>query len=375
MVWCGVVWWCVLVCQCCTLEFEVRRESYYWLLDVLDLYKPKVWEYSRLNVEYNVMSKRRLLRLVEEGHVQGWDDPRLLTLNGLRRRGYSPSALRDFCNTIGISRNDTMIPMQQLEHWCRNDLEAKARRAMVVQQPVRVELTNYPSDRVEELQAPHFPKAPTLGFHPLPFSRVLYIDREDVRLVDDPAFFGLAPGKEVHLKYAYNIRCSRIDTDPDHPTHIRSIQATVDLANTNKPKGKIHWVAEPQPGQRPLQVTLRLYERLFNSRDPMDPSITDWLSDLNPSSLHVIDDALADPSLLQAQVGDTFQFERVAFFVVDPDSRSARPPQQPLPQLVFNRTVTLKESKPKEAHTAPQPWKSKTDTTRATDPTRTGHTK
>ena len=319
----------------------MRRESYYWLLDVLDLYKPKVWEYSRLNVEYNVMSKRRLLRLVEEGLVRGWDDPRLLTLNGLRRRGYSPDALRDFCNAVGISRNETMIPMQQLEHWCRNDLEAKAPRAMVVVRPVMVTLSNYPEQQVETLQAPDFPKAPERGAHALPFSRVLYIDRNDVRLEDDKAFFGLALHKEVHLKYAYNIRCTAIETEPTDPTVIRAITATVDLANTNKPKGKIHWVAEPQPGVPPLAITLRLYERLFKSRDPMDPSITDWLQDLNPDSLQTITNAVADPSVLSAAAGSVFQFEREAFFVCDADSRMHER------SLVFNRTVTLKESKPK----------------------------
>ena len=344
----------------------MRRESYYWLLDVLGLYKPKVWEYSRLNVEYNVMSKRRLLRLVEEGHVTGWDDPRLLTLNGLRRRGYSPSALRDFCNTVGISRNETMIPMQQLEHWCRNDLESKARRAMVVQRPVRVELSNYPAQRVEQVQAPDFPKAPQLGSHPLPFSRVLFIDQDDVRLQDDDKdFFGLAPGKEVHLKYAYNITCTHIHMDNEQPTRIARIEATVDLQNTHKPKGKIHWVAEPRPGQPPLQVSLRLYDRLFLSRDPMDPSIIDWLSDLNHDSLRTIDDALADPSLLTARPGDCFQFERLAFFVTDPDSRtssSAEATDDPLPpRLVFNRTVTLRESKPKDVSRIQQPRKLKAD--------------
>ena len=252
--------------QCCTLEFEVRRESYYWLLDVLDLYKPKVWEYSRLNVEYNVMSKRRLLRLVEEGHVQGWDDPRLLTLTGLRRRGYTPEAIRDFCNAIGISRNETMIPQATLEHWLRNDLESKAKRAMCVVDPVRVVLTNYPADRVEQLTAPDFPKAPHLGSHTVPFSRVLFIDRDDVRLRDDKSFFGLAVGKEAHLKYAYNIRCDAIDVAPDEPTRITTVHCTVDTGNTSKPKGKLHWVAEPQPGQPPLNVTLRLYDNLFNSK-------------------------------------------------------------------------------------------------------------
>ena len=378
------------VVECCTLEFEVRRESYYWLLDVLDLYKPKVWEYSRLNVEYNVMSKRRLLRLVEEGHVHGWDDPRLLTLNGLRRRGYTPEAIRDFCNAIGISRNETMIPQATLEHWLRNDLETKAKRAMCVVDPVRVVLTNYPADRVEQLSAPDFPKAPQLGSHTIPLSRVLYIDREDVRLQDDKSFFGLAVGKEVHLKYAYNIRCDKIDVAADDPTRITLVHCTVDTSNASKPKGKLHWVAEPQPGHAPQAVTLRLYDNLFLSKarthsynsathctaycsacntshrtqhtsclrshlcatvllcgvvlccccqDPME--VDNWLGDLNPDSLSVVSSAMADPSIVSAPAGTLFQFERVAYFVVDPDSdNSSR-------QYVLNRTVNLKESKPK----------------------------
>ena len=263
----------------------MRRESYYWLLDVLDLYKPKVWEYSRLNVEYNVMSKRRLLRLVEEGHVHGWDDPRLLTLNGLRRRGYTPQAIRDFCNVIGISRNETMIPQAALEHWLRNDLETKARRAMCVVDPVRVELSNYPTDRVEQLTAPDFPKSPQLGSHSIPFSRVLYIERDDVRLVDDKSFFGLAVGKEAHLKHAYNITCTSVETARDDPTRITLVRATVDTSNANKPKGKLHWVAEPQPGVAPQPVTLRLYDNLFTSKVSTADSTTQTQS--GPNSIEV----------------------------------------------------------------------------------------
>ena len=317
----------------------MRRESYYWLLSVLGLYKPRVWEYSRLNVEHSVMSKRRLLRLVEDGHVSGWDDPRLLTLSGLRRRGYSPRALTDFCNAIGISRSETMIPVQQLEHWCRNDLETRARRAMVVLDPVQVVLDNYPAERVEQLSAPDFPKQPQLGSHPLPFSRLLWVERADVRLQDEKDFFGLAPGKEVHLKYAYNIRWQRAETDPLQPDRVLRLHCSVDLSNVSRPKGKIHWVAQPSPGQAPLQLECRLYSPLFLSKDPM--ALDDWLSDLNPASLQTVQGALADPSLLTATPGSSFQFERVAFFVCDRDSTEQK--------LVFNRTVELRESRPKQA--------------------------
>ena len=245
----------------------MRRESYYWILDVLDLYKPKVWEYSRLNVEYNVMSKRRLLRLVEEGHVHGWDDPRLLTLTGLRRRGYTPQAIRDFCNVIGISRNETMIPQATLEYWLRNDLETKARRAMCVVDPVKLVLTNYPADRVEQLTAPDYPKAPQLGSHSVPLTRVLYIERDDVRLTDDKSFFGLAVGKEAHLKYAYK-RAMRQDRRGHRrpAAHHSGALHSRPWRIRASPKVSCHWVAEPQPGQPPLNVTLRLYDNLFKSK-------------------------------------------------------------------------------------------------------------
>lgn len=304
--------------SCCTLEFEVRRESYFWLLDVLDLYKPRVWEYSRLNMEYNVMSKRRLLTLVVDNHVTGWDDPRLLTLDGLKRRGYSPRAITDFCNSIGISRNETMIPMEKLEFWCRNDLEQRAQRAMVVVDPVKVILENYDEKKVEMMQAPNMPKDPSQGTHDIPLTRVIYIDRQDVRLKDDKSFFGMSLNKEVHLKYAYNITATKIEVDPSNPEHVTLVHAKVDFANSNKPKGKLHWVAEPQPGVAPLKVELRLYDRLFLSQDPM--SLDNWLTDLNPDSLHTVTNAYADPSIKSAAVGAAFQFERVAFFVVDPDT-------------------------------------------------------
>lgn len=213
------------------------------------------------------MSKRRLLTLVNEKYVNGWDDPRLLTLNGLRRRGYSSKAITDFCNTIGISRNETMIPMAALEHWARNDLEMTAKRAMCVVHPVKVILTNYPQDKVEILNAPDHPKNLSIGMHQIPFSSIIYIDRDDIRLIDDPHFFGLAPNKEVHLKYGYNIRATKIHIDPQHPDHIISVEATVDLTNTNKPKGKIHWVAQAkEPIQSPIPVKLNLYENLFKSK-------------------------------------------------------------------------------------------------------------
>lgn len=288
------------------------------------------------------MSKRRLLKLVMEKYVNGWDDPRLPTLNGLRRRGYTPEAINDFCNTIGVSRSENMIPMQVLEFSVRNRLEEEARRAMVIQKPLKIVITNYGADKTETLKAPNFPKDESKSFHDIIFSRIVYIDSDDFKEKDEKDFFGLAPGKEVHLKYAYNITAQKIVKGNDG--NIDHIEATIDLTNKNKPKGKIHWVAEPKPGQKPLTVELRLYDSLFKSANPM--ALDEWLTDLNPNSLVVVKTALADPSLASVKPGDKFQFERLAFFVCDPDSKPN--------SLVFNRTVSLKESKTKAIVTGKQ---------------------
>lgn len=335
--------------SCCTLEFEVRRESYYWLLHELDLYKPKVWEFSRLQLEYTVMSKRRLLRLVNDGYVSGWDDPRLSTLNGFRRRGFPAAAMHLFTETIGISRNENFIALALLEHCARQALDPLATRAMVVTEPIKVVLSNYPEGQVEQREAPNHPKDPSKGVHSVPFSRTLWIDSGDFRAVDPGKdFFGLAPGKEVHLKHAYNIRCERVEFEADGVTP-RLVHATVDLANANKPKGKINWVAEPAAGQRPLEVELRLYDTLFLSKDPMQYGGEEWINDLNPNSL-VVTKALADPSIKDAKPGSYYQFERMAFFMCDDESTPER--------LIFNRTVTLKESKaPAASPTASAPKK------------------
>jgi len=319
--------------SCCTLEFEVRRESYYWLLHELDLYKPKVWEFSRLNLEHTVMSKRRLLRLVMEKHVNGWDDPRLPTLNGYRRRGYPAAAIELFCETIGISRNENFISPLLLEHCARTTLEPLARRAMVIKDPVPVYLSNWPQDKVEILSAPNFPKDESKGTHEITWSSKLFIDASDVSAEDrGKDFFGLSPGKEVHLKYAYNIKCERVETHGDGS--IKAVHATVDTSNKTKCKGKITWVAAEANKEKPLEVELRLYDLLFKSKDPMEYGGDEWLKDLNPESL-VVKMGYADKSLANAKPGDYFQFEREAFFVCDLDSTKDK--------LVFNRTVNLKE--------------------------------
>jgi len=326
----------------CTLEFEVRRESYYWLLHELDLYKPNVWEFSRLQLEYTVMSKRRLLKLVTDKYVSGWDDPRLPTLNGFRRRGYPAEALHKFCETIGISRNENFIALALLEHVCRQTLEPLATRAMVVVDPVKVILTDVAADFREELQAPNYPKDASKGTHGVTFTREVYIERSDVSATDaGKDFFGLSPGKEVHLKYAYNIKATKVLTDSEG--RVTEVHATVDRANTNKPKGKITWVSAAAA----IDVELRLYDILFKSADPMGLGSEEWLGDLNPNSL-IVTKAKADPSLKVAKPGDYYQFERQAFFVCDRIDSTAD-------KLVFNRTVNLKESKAAPAAAASAP--------------------
>ena len=269
------------------------------------------------------MSKRRLLKLVTDNWVNGWDDPRLPTLNGFRRRGYPASAIKLFCDTIGISRNENFISLALLEFCCRTALEPLATRAMVVMNPVKVVLTNYPDGKTETLQAPNMPKDESKGSHDILFSRVIYLDGSDVSAEDrGKDFFGLAPGKEVHLKYAYNIRADKFVMNPDGS--IKHIEATVDLSNKSKPPGKITWVASPSPATdgKPLEVELRLYDILFKSADPMGLGSDEWLKDLNPDSLKVVK-AYADPSLKGAKPGQCLSrslrgLSLCSFFVCDP---------------------------------------------------------
>ncbi|ELR22833.1 glutamine-tRNA ligase [Acanthamoeba castellanii str. Neff] len=326
----------------CSLEFEVRRESYEWVLDALDIYRSPQIEYSRLNITYTVMSKRKLIQLVDEKYVTGWDDPRLLTVNGLRRRGYTPESINAFCERVGVTRTFNMQDYELLEECCRQDLEVRADRAMVVLNPLRVVLTNYPEDRVEDRAMPVHPDpAQNRGTVAIPLSRVVYIDRNDFRLEDSPTYYRLAPGKEVRLKYAYNIRCTQVIQDADG--NVTELRAEVDLANTNKPKGNIHWVAQPAPGVEPMAMEVRIYDRLFKSRLPegTKEEPKNFLDDINPDSLHVIRGALANPHLRSAKLYDRFQFEREGYFVVDKDSTEDH--------LVWNRIVTLKEDKLKDA--------------------------
>lgn len=323
----------------CTLEFEIRRESYFWLLHILDMYKPKVWEYSRLNVAHNVMSKRRLLKMVDEGLVSGWDDPRLLTLAGLRRRGYTAEAINFFCEQVGVTRKANVIENDLLEFACRTKLDALSRRAMVVLDPIRVVLTNWPEKEVEQVKAFNFPPDESKGTHNVPLSKIVYIDRSDFKVEDSKGYYGLAPNKEVHLKYAYNVKCTKFVADADGK--VTEIHCTVDKENKTKCKGKITWVSS-LPGEKPNNVEVRLFDVLFTSKDPSKVGKTPddkrhWIEDINFNSKTVLTASLADASLANAKVGDHFQFERLGFFVVDKDSTSSK--------LVFNRTVELKSGK------------------------------
>jgi glutaminyl-tRNA synthetase len=319
----------------CTLEFESRRESYFWLLDKLDLYKPTVWEYSRLNVEFGVMSKRIIKYLVEHKLVAGWDDPRLLTLNGLRRRGYTPAAINLLCEKVGVTRNDNMAQMDLLEHCVRSVLDDVVPRAFVVKDPVPVVLANYPADKSEVLRAPVHPKKPDGAMRELPFSRVIYIDREDFRKEDEKDFYRLAPNKTVHLRFGYDIHCTGFKEDASG--RVTEIQATVDtsedsLRNAKKHKGVIHWVAEK--GAVPCE--LRLYDLLFTIKDPAAEK--DWIKFMNPKSL-VVTRGFGEPSIAAAKSEDKFQFERVGYFNTDYDSRPGA--------LIFNLTCGLKDTKGK----------------------------
>ncbi|KAL9238975.1 hypothetical protein vseg_013338 [Gypsophila vaccaria] len=321
----------------CTLEFETRRASYYWLLHALGLYMPYVWEYSRLNITNTVMSKRKLNRLVTEKYVDGWDDPRLMTLSGLRRRGLTSTAINAFVQGIGITRSDSsLIRLERLEYHIREELNKTAARTMVVLHPIKVVITNLEAGKVISLDAKKWPDAQneeTTAYYKVPFSNVVYIESSDFRMKDAKDYYGLAPGKSVLLRYAYPIKCTDVVLGDDNETVIE-IRAEYDPEKKTKPKGVLHWVAEPSPGVDPLKVEVRLFEKLFHSENPAE--LDDWLADLNPNSKVVIPNAFAVPELQSAVLGHTFQFERLGYFAVDKDSTCEK--------LVFNRTVTLRDS-------------------------------
>ena len=322
----------------CTLEFEDHRPLYDWYLDQLGAYHPQQIEFARLNLTYTLVSKRKLLQLVEGGHVRGWDDPRMPTLSGMRRRGYTPEAIRNFCQGVGVAKADSTVGIARLEHAVRDDLNKRAPRVMGVLDPLRVVIENYPEDREEELEAINNPEDPGAGVRKVPFSRELYIERED--FMEDPPkkFFRLAPGREVRLRYAYFIKC--VDVVKDEEGRIVELRCTYDpetrggdAPDGRKVKATLHWVSV----RHALEVEIRLYEHLFVKENPSEVEEgKDWASNLNPESLRVLTGCHVEPSLASARPGDRFQFERKGYFCVDPDSSEGR--------LVFNRTVTLRDA-------------------------------
>ena len=323
----------------CTLEFEDHRPLYNWILaEVSAPCLPRQIEFSRLNLRYSVLSKRRLIQLVEEGHVEGWDDPRMLTLSGLRRRGYPASAVRLFCERIGISKSDNNIEMNVLEDCAREELDKTAPRAMAVLKPLKVVITNYPENQTEEFEPARHPKNPEMGSRKVPFSREIYIDQDDFREDPPPKYFRLSPGKEVRLRYAYVIRCDEViyENSKVVELHCTYDQATRSGAKAEgrKVKGIIHWVS----AQHAVTTEIRLYDRLFAAPHPgRNDSKGNFLNDLNPESVEVINDCKAEPELSTAVPEDVFQFERVGYFCVD--ANNSRPDA-----LVFNRTVTLRDT-------------------------------
>mmetsp|Transcript_10692 Transcript_10692/g.20804 ORF Transcript_10692/g.20804 Transcript_10692/m.20804 type:complete len:765 (-) Transcript_10692:32-2326(-) len=315
----------------CTLEFEIRRDSYYWLLEALDLYRASVWEFGRLNISHTVMSKRRLQQLVFKNKVSGWDDPRLPTLMGARRRGYTAEAINDFVDSVGVARtgNENMISIKHLEHCVRKNLDEIAPRTMAVLDPLELEIRGF--ENVQELTVPDFPKNPERGSHTVKLTSTLFVERSDFRVQDSKDYFGLAPGKVVGLKYVpFKVRCADVVKKPDG-TIIKVICDKVE--DDTKVKGYLHWISAAEA----TEVTVRLYDTLLKDEKP---SHENFFEDLNPNSLIEVNHALVNSALLSsARPGDKFQFERVGFFVVDLDATPER--------FVFNRTVTLTEAKSK----------------------------
>ena len=322
----------------CTLEFENHRPLYDWFLDELGIHHPQQIEFARLNLTYTVMSKRKLLRLVQEKFVRGWDDPRMPTLGGLRRRGFSPESIRNFCKVIGVNKFNSTVDYALLEHCLREDLNRTSPRVMAVLRPLKVVLTNYPEGQVEWMDAVNNPEDPAAGTRKVPFSKVLYIEQDD--FMEDPPkkFFRLAPGREVRLRYAYFIRCDEVVKDADgnilelHCTYDPTTRGG-DAPDGRKVKATLHWAAAEQA----LDAEVRLYEHLFTKEDPDDaPEGQDFTANINPDSLKVLTGCKVEPSLKDTRPLDRWQFERIGYVCTDPDTSDGR--------LVFNRTATLKDA-------------------------------
>jgi glutaminyl-tRNA synthetase len=322
----------------CTLEFEDHRPLYNWFIKELGIFPSQQIEFDRLNLTYTLLSKRRLLQLVQESRVNGWDDPRMPTLSGIRRRGYTPEALRNFVGSIGVTKTNGTIELAMLEHFVREDLNKRAQRVMVVMKPLKVVIDNYPEGQAEEMDAVNNPEDASAGIRKVPFSRVLYIEQDDFREEPPKGYFRLSPGKEVRLRYGYFITAKSVVKNDRG--EVVEVHATYDPATRggNAPDGRkvkstIHWVS----AEHAINAEIRMYDNLFSNPDPNDvPEGQEFTANLNPNSLEAVKDAKLEPSLKNVTVGARYQFERLGYFCVDPDSKPGA--------LVFNRTVALKDT-------------------------------
>ncbi|MHC4714355.1 MAG: glutamine--tRNA ligase/YqeY domain fusion protein [Planctomycetota bacterium] len=322
----------------CSIEFENHRPLYDWFLEALGVPHPRQIEFARLNITRTVLSKRRLLELVNGGFIEGFDDPRLPTLSGLRRRGYTPEAIREFCRTIGVAKQPSTVDIQLLEHVLRRDLNKRCERRMAVLNPIRLVIDNYPEGQVEQLEAVNNPEDESAGKRGVPFSKVLYVERDDFREEPPPKYWRLFPGNEVRLRYAYFVKCTGCVKDDEG--NVTEVHCTYDPATRGgdspdgrKVKSTLHWVSAEQSAT----AEVRLYDYLFTKDNPLDrPEGSDWKTNVNPASLEIVTDARIEPSLADALPGSLWQFERLGYFCVDPDTGPGHP--------VFDRTVTLRDT-------------------------------
>jgi glutaminyl-tRNA synthetase len=323
----------------CTLEFEDHRPLYDWFLAELDIYHPQQIEFARLFLSHTILSKRKLIQLVEGGYVSGWDDPRMPTLSGLRRRGYTPQAIQNFCERVGVAKTNSVISIGLLDHAIREDMNQRAPRVMAVLRPLKLVIDNYPEDQVEELEADNNPEDPGMGSRVIPFSRVLYVERDDFREDAPKKWFRLAPGREVRLKHAYYVTCTEIVKD-EKSGEVVELHCTYDpetrggwSEDGRKVRGTLHWVSAPHA----IKAEVRLYDHLFVKEDPSQVEDgSDFTANLNPNSLETLTSCQVEPSLASAMPGSRYQFLRLGYFCVDPDSSHDT--------LVFNRTVSLRDT-------------------------------
>jgi glutaminyl-tRNA synthetase len=322
----------------CDIAYEIHRPLYNWFLDELDIFKPRQIEFARLNLSYTILSKRRLIRLVDEGYVYGWDDPRMPTLSGLRRRGVTPESIRTFIELVGVAKNESIVDYALLEYHIRQDLNRNSPRVMGVLNPLKVVITNYPADQVEELEAINNPENPEAGTRTVPFSREIYIEREDFMENPPRKFFRLSPGKEVRLRYGYFIKCERVIKNEDG--EVIEIHCTYDpetrggyAPDGRKVKGTLHWVSVAKS----IKAEVRLYDRLFTTENPLNhDEDQDFIDFINPNSLSTLTGCMVEPSLANGKPGERYQFERRGYFCIDPDTSAGK--------LIFNRTATLRDT-------------------------------